>query len=284
MKDWDDLQTVLALGRAGTMKGAAQALGVSETTISRRIQKISRGDVALLFTRDGQRWLPSKLGVQLIGFAETVEKQMFEADAVFDTRRSGLTGELRVSSISFINTYFIGPRMIEFQREHPDLTISLEASDDRVSLAYREADVALRLARPSEGRLIGKRVARIPISAVARRGVKPKRWVGLSESLDWTPEMQLGKRFYSMTPFFRSDSFDGILQILATSDCGGIAPLCVLNSRKTDVVPLGAPIDRELWLTYHEDLRNSAKVRAVIDWLAELIPNANRCLCGSCES
>ena len=207
MKDWDDLQTVLALGRAGTMKGAAQALGVSETTISRRIQKISRGDVALLFTRDGQRWLPSKLGVQLIGFAETVEKQMFEADAVFDTRRSGLTGELRVSSISFINTYFIGPRMIEFQREHPDLTISLEASDDRVSLAYREADVALRLARPSEGRLIGKRVARIPISAVARRGVKPKRWVGLSESLDWTPEMQLGKRFYSMTPFFSIRQF-----------------------------------------------------------------------------
>ena len=97
MKDWDALQTVLALGRAGTMKGAAQALGVSETTISRRIQKISRSDVALLFTRDGQRWLPSKLGVQLIGFAEAVEKQMFEADAVFDTRRSGLTGELRVS-------------------------------------------------------------------------------------------------------------------------------------------------------------------------------------------
>ena len=151
MKDWDDLQTVLALGRAGTMKGAAQTLGVSETTVSRRIQKIARGDVTLLFTRDGQRWLPSKLCMQLIGFAETVEKQMLEADAIFDQRRSTVTGELRISSISFINTYFMGPRLVEFQREHPGLNISLDASDDRVSLAYREADVALRLARPSEG-------------------------------------------------------------------------------------------------------------------------------------
>ena len=283
MKDWDDLQTVLALGRAGTMKGAAQTLGVSETTVSRRIQKISRGDVALLFARDGQRWLPSKLCMQLIGFAETVEKQMLEADAVFDQRRSSVSGELRISSISFVNTYFMGPRMVEFQREHRDLSIALDASDDRVSLAYREADVALRLARPSEGRLIGKRIARIPIAAVARRGVKPNDWVGLSEALDWTPEMAMGKAFYGAPPAFRTDCFDGILQILAMSNFGGIAPTCVLTRRKTDLVKLGPTVDRELWLTYHEDLRNSAKIRALIDWLGALIPNASRCLCGACE-
>ncbi len=283
MKDWDDLQTVLALGRAGTMKGAAQALSVSETTVSRRIQKISRGDVAQLFSRDGQRWLPSKLGTQLIGFAESIEKQILEADAVFDTRRSGVSGELRISSISFVNTYFIGPQMLEFQREHPELTISLEASDDRVSLAYREADVALRLARPSEGRLIGKRIARIPIVAAARRGVRPKRWVGLPESLDWTPEMQLGQRHYGVQPSYRIDSFDGILQIIAASDYGGIAPTCMLQRRQSDIVAISPHIDRELWLTYHEDLRNSAKVRALIDWLSALIPNSNRCLCGSCK-
>lgn len=284
MKDWDDLQTVLALGRAGTMKGAAQALGVSETTVSRRIQKISRGDVAQLFSRDGQRWLPSKLGMQLIGFAETVEKQIIEADAVFDTRRSGVTGELRISSISFINTHFIGPRMLEFQREHPELTISLEASDERVSLAYREADVALRLARPSEGRLIGKRIARIPIAVVARRGIKPKQWVGLPESLDWTPEMQLGQRHYGIQPSFRIDSFTGILQIIEGSDYGGIAPVCMLQHRKSDIATLSPPVDRELWLTYHEDLRNSAKIRTLIDWLSALIPSSNRCLCGSCKA
>jgi len=284
MKDWDDLQTVLALGRAGTMKGAALTLGVSETTVSRRIQKISRGDVAQLFSRDGQRWLPSKLGMQLIGFAEAIEKQVIEADAVFDTRRSGVTGELRLSSISFINTYFIGPRMIEFQRDHPDLEISLEASDDRVSLAYREADIALRLARPSEGRLIGKRIARIPVVAAARRGVAPKQWVGLPETLDWTPEMQLGQRHFRQSPLLRIDSFDGILQVLAVSEYGGIAPTCMLERRKTDIVAISQPVDRELWLTYHEDLRNSAKIRALIDWLGVLIPTSNRCLCGGCTA
>lgn len=283
MKDWDDLQTVLALGRAGTMKGAAQSLGVSETTVSRRIQKISRGDVAQLFSRDGQRWLPSKLGLQLIELAETIEIQVLEADAVFDARKSGVTGELRISSISFINTYFIGSRMLDFQAQHPDLKISLEASDDRVSLAYREADVALRLARPSEGRLIGKRIARIPMAAVARRNAKPKRWVGLTESLDWTPEMQLGHRHYGLQPSFRIDTFDGILQIIAASDYGGIAPTCMLPRPNADIVTKSAHVDRELWLTYHEDLRNSAKIRSLIDFLSTLFPNANHCLCGSCK-
>ncbi len=283
MKNWDDLQTVLALGRAGTMKGAAQSLGVSETTVSRRIQKISRGDIASLFARDGQRWLATKVGMQLIGFAETVEKQILEADAVFDTRRAGVTGKLRVSSISFINAQFIGPRMIELQRDHPDLSISLEASDDRVSLAYREADVALRLARPSEGRLIGKRIVQIPVTAVARRGVRPDKWVGLPETLDWTPEMQLGNRHFGGSPIFRTDSFEGILQILGISDYGGVAPTCLLTRGNTDVVALCPPDDRELWLTYHEDLRNSAKIRALVDWLRVLFPSANRCLCGSCK-
>ena len=284
MKNWDDLQTVLALGRAGTMKGAAQSLGVSETTVSRRIQKISRGDIASLFARDGQRWMATKVGMQLIGFAETVEKQILEADAVFDTRRAGVTGELRISSISFINAQFIGPRMIEFQRDHPDLSVSLEASDDRVSLAYREADVALRLARPSEGRLIGKRIAQIPVTAVARRGVKPNKWVGLPETLDWTPEMQLGSRHFGGPPIFRTDSFEGILQILSISDYGGVAPTCLLTRGNTDIVALCPPDHRELWLTYHEDLRNSAKIRALIDWLRALFPSANRCLCGSCRA
>ncbi len=267
------------------MKGAAQSLGVSETTVSRRIQKISRGDIASLFARDGQRWLATKVGMQLIGFAETVEKQILEADAVFDTRRAGVTGDLRISSISFINACLIGPRIIEFQRDHPDLTVSLEASDDRVSLAYREADVALRLARPSEGRLIGKRIAQIPVTAVARRGIKPRKWVGLPETLDWTPEMQTGARHFGAAPIFRTDSFEGILQILSISDYGGVAPTCMLTrGSNTDIVPLCPPAHRELWLTYHEDLRNSAKIRALIDWLHALIPSASRCLCGLCKT
>ena len=283
MKDWDDLQTVLALGRAGTMKGAAQSLGVSETTVSRRIQKMSRGDVSLLFSRDGQRWLPTKVGMRLIDVAETVEKQIFAADTIFDDRPNGLTGSLRISSISFINTHFIGPQMIDFQRHHPDLKISLEASDERVSLAYREADVALRLARPTEGRLIGKKLALIPMVAVVPAMSRPREWVGLPESLDWTPEMQLGHRHWGAPPRLRLDSFDGVLNVLKMEKLGGVAPSCLVRKLDDDFTITSQPTHRELWVAYHEDLRNSAKIRALIDWLTTAMPHSGRCLCGQCS-
>ena len=70
MKDWDDLQTILALGRAGTMKDAAHALAVSETTIARRLRKASGEDIAKIFIRDGQRWRPTALGRRLIALGD----------------------------------------------------------------------------------------------------------------------------------------------------------------------------------------------------------------------
>lgn len=266
------------------MKGAATALGVSETTISRRLQKLPRGNIANLFTRDGQRWLPTRVVSQLINVAETVERQIIEADSIFDERIEGITGDLRISGLSFLNSYIIGPRIIQFQRENPDLKIALEASDEHVSLAYREADVALHLARPSQGRLIGKRIAQIPMAPVERMGAQPDQWVGLPENLDRTSEIQVGFKYFGGSPVLRVDSFEGILQIVEQSDYAGIAPTCIMNRYGKSIRVIGPSVNRELWLTYHEDLRNSPKIRALIKWFSQILPNANKCLCGGCET
>ncbi|MEM7268301.1 MAG: LysR family transcriptional regulator [Pseudomonadota bacterium] len=283
MKDWDDLRTVLALGRAGTMKGAALTIGVSETTIARRIKRLSGKDTSMLFGRDGQRWIPTEEGRRLIGIAEEVEKQIIAADGVFAGHNEGLSGELRVSSISFINTYFLGPAMPTLTAENPELKIALEATDERVSLAYREADVAMRLARPTEGRLIGKRVALIPIAAVAPAGVRPRSWVGLQHTLDWTPEMRQGVSTFGAGPDIRIDSFDGILSMMTSMNIGGIAPTCMIRAKGLKLDTLSPPVHRELWVTYHEDLRHSPRIRGFIDWLGGIFPSANRCLCGACN-
>lgn len=282
MKDWDDLQTILALGRAGTMKDAAHALAVSETTIARRLRKASGEDIARIFIRDGQRWRPTPLGRRLIALGEKIESQILEADLAIEDVSNGITGELTVTSLAFLSTHFIGPEVKAFQKLHPGLRVTLDASHERVSLAYREADVALRMARPAEGRLIAKRLARAPVVAFSFSQTPPKRWVGLQEALDWTPEMRLGFRHFGGPPSIRIHSYEGILPLTIDGEMGGVASSCMLRRMGATPAWMSEAVDRELWVTYHDDMRNSAKVRAFVEWISAAYPSASRCLCGNC--
>ena len=283
MKDWDDLQTVLALGRLGTMKGAAGALGVSETTIARRLRRLAKDDIATLFVRDGQRWTPTELGDRLIRLAEAIEAQILEADTAFEESTDALTGTLVISALSFINSHFLSTALPGFTAKNPDLQISIDASDERVSLAFREADLALRLARPREGRLIGRLIALVPMVAFTYGGPGQRNWVGLPAKLDWTPEMTLGHEVFSRPPQLRLDSFESIQNAALAVRTGGVAPSCFLR-RSGAPMPeiLGQPRNRELWLVYHEDLKRSRKLRSAIEWVTAAFPGPKRCMCGEC--
>lgn len=280
MRKWDDLQTILALGRAGTMKGAASVLAVSETTISRRIQRIAEADGAALFDRNGHSWAPTAVGRRLIEVAERVEAEIIAAETQLEAEAAQLSGSLKISGLSFINTHFIAPQVARIQLTHPGLTVVLDASDEVVSLAYRQADIALRLARPSEGRLVARKLCDLPIAPVARRGENPRDWVGLTESLDWTPEMKAGFSHFARAPVVRVDSFDGIMNTIEATGLGGVAPTCLAREHRR-LGAVAAPAMREIWLTYHEDMRASTRVRAGVEWLTACFTE-RPCLCGHC--
>ncbi|MGB0505859.1 MAG: LysR family transcriptional regulator [Pikeienuella sp.] len=282
MRNWDDLQTILALGRSGTMKGAAVALGVSETTVSRRIQKITDGDGGIIFDRNGQSWKPTALGRGLIAVAERVEGEIIAAETQLEAKTKNIVGALKINSLSFINTHFLSPHVARFQLTHPDVTLTIDASDDVVSLAYRQADIALRLTRPTEGRLIAKKLCTLHMAAFARRTEKPRDWVGLIEGLDWTPEMKVGFNHFKHRPSIRLDGFDGILNVVEATGLGGVAPTCIARSRP-QLTQLSRTVPRDVWLTYHEDMRNSPRVRAGVDWLDGALGRNSPCMCSYCD-
>lgn len=282
MRNWDDLQTILALGRSGTMKGAAIALGVSETTVSRRIQKITDGDGGVIFDRNGQSWKPTQLGRNLIAVAERVEGEIIAAETQLEAKTKNLVGALKVNSLSFINTHFIAQHVARFQLTHPEVTLTIDASDDIVSLAYRQADIALRLTRPTEGRLVAKKLCTLHMAAYGRRSERPRDWVGLVEGLDWTPEMKVGFNQFKRRPAVRLDGFDGILNVVESTGLGGVAPTCLARNH-SQLTRLSNTVPRDVWLTYHEDMRNSLRVRAGVEWLDGALGGGSACMCGYCE-
>lgn len=309
MENWDDLKYVLALRRFASMTRAAKALNANPATVSRRIQRVSETVGAPLFVKDERGWRPTNEGLRLARIAEALDENLSKFDLDLPSSSDDVSGYVRVSSISFINQYFLAPRLAEFVERWPRLDLQLAASDERASLAYGEADVAIRLQRPSDGRLVGKRVARQPIAvfesaafpsaAVETRQlsadagsprpesgatVAPTRWIGLPEPLDWIAEMRLGREIFGGAPSIRCDSFAAIAE--AAQAIGGrcVLPTCLARQFPELRQAPGFPAfpEREVWAVYHETRRSDPKVACVLRWFDRVFDTTNQCLCGQC--
>jgi len=147
----------------------------------------------------------------------------------------------------------------------------LNATDRNISLAFGEADIALRLSRPIEGRLIARRIANIEIAPYGPKEVKTKDWIGLPIELDWTPEMKNALAFYGREPSFRLSSFSSILIAMAETGLSGIAPEFMARNypqfeqlQTHDDIPV-----RELWMLVHETRKNESALRNTCKWIEQ---------------
>src|SRR5262252_431544 len=169
MVDWNDLRYFLALARSGTLARAAAELGINATTVGRRVAALETQVETQLFDRTPDGYVLTPSGRDLLGRAQHMENEAvaLERDVIGADRR--LAGAVRLTATEMLATRFIMPHMPRFHRTHPDITLELECTTRRVSLARREADIALRLARPRENNVITRRLASVPLSLYASR-------------------------------------------------------------------------------------------------------------------
>jgi DNA-binding transcriptional LysR family regulator len=290
--DWDDLRHFLAVLRTGSLAGASKALGVHATTVGRRIEMLEARAGTALFERHGRTWVPSAAGRALEPRAERIESEMLALERELDGADTRLAGTVRVTATEMLATRFITPRLGELVARYPDLTIDFQCTNRPVDLEKREADVALRLTRPNAPSLVTKRLAAIPLALYAsaayleRRGMPgdaDRSLAGHDVVLfadarafaienDWMAERLDGARIVA-----RSDSVSSIFG--ATVGGVGIAllPQMVAGAEPTLVrIPTSSiPEPRVIWQTIHEDLRDNARVRAVLDWLSEILTPPN---------
>ena len=316
MENWDDLRFVLALRRFASMTRAAKALNANPATVSRRIQRVSERIGAPVFVKDEHGWRPTAEGLRLARIAELLDEDLSKFDTDLPNRSEEVSGRVRVSGIGFVNQYFLAPRLAAFHQLFPRLELHLLASDERASLAYGEADLAIRLKRPSDGRLVGRRIARQPVAVFEDPSVReasapgkslgeagleaeleavkaandrlaaPVRWVGLPEPLDWIEEMRMGRELFGCAPQIRCDSFGAVAE--AVSAVGGycILPTCLAGRfpalRRVPAHP--ATLSREVWTVFHETRRSDPRIACVLRWLDSVFSSAGQCLCGRCPA
>ena len=158
MMDWDRVRVFHAVAQAGSFTRAAEGLGLSQSAISRQIGALEEDLGTPLFHRHARGLVLTEQGEILLHTANEVAKRMAAVQSALGESRDSPSGHLRVNATIGLGTVWLVAQLPAFADRHPDITISLVIGDSDVDLSMREADVAIRVARPTQPDLIQRRL------------------------------------------------------------------------------------------------------------------------------
>lgn len=283
--DWERHRAFLAVMNEGSLSAAARALSVAQPTVRRRIADLEASLGVVLFTRTPAGLDPTETAHALAGHAEA----MAHAAAAFARTASAEAGEVagvvRVTASEVIALEVLPSILATLQASHPGLVIILSPTNRNEDVLRREADIAVRMARPTQEGLVARMIGVVALGLHARRDLLDRH--GMPETIadvrrygvigpEHDNEILRSLRFGGVqvqpTDFsFRSDS--DVAQLAALRAGAGIGvcqiPLAARDPSLVRLLPDLFEYPLETWMVTHEDLRGVARIRAVFDHLAE---------------
>jgi DNA-binding transcriptional LysR family regulator len=293
--DWNDFRVFLSVARAGTLSKAALLLKVNQSTMSRRLAALEAAAGARLFERTPEGYRLSAAGEAVRSRVEELESHAIAVERQLLGQDARPTGRVLLATSDSFGPWFLVPRLARFRQLYPGIRLELVTGNQTVSLARREADVSLRLSRPKESNLVARRLghaawALYGASSYLERYGKPlprgrlrgHRVIGFDAELRTT----VGARWLAE----RADRADTVMscnslisQASAVVAGLGLSPLpCLFGDREPGLLrALPRTIGQhDIWLVVHPDVKSSARVRAVIDYLSEAIISESALLSG----
>jgi DNA-binding transcriptional LysR family regulator len=279
--NWDDARVFLAVCRESTLRGAARVLGVDQATVGRRVTALEKSLSATLFLRTSEGYALTAVGEAALQAVEKMEVSALELERQILGLDDRLTGTVRVSTTDSLAIDFLIPAIARLHDKHPDVRVQLDASTQMISLAKREADIAVRNARPDNPDLIARRIARWPVGLFASQeyvdshGVpEPGSAFEGHDLVAYRPYLASNKEMTLVSePVSRgrivSSLSSGLLVRRAIAAGLGLGEIPVYMGERDGLVRLWPertrPVPYDVWLVTHADLRHTARVRAVID-------------------
>lgn len=293
--DWNLLRALGAVLDLGSLTQAAARLGTSQPTLSRQIATLEAQLGTPLFERGARRLQPTAAAQALAGPAQRMlaaaQACAQAADAVGQAA-DDLAGTVRLTASAVVSQEVLPTLLAELAQQHPQIQIELVPGDNLSNLLEREADIAVRMVRPTQGTLITRHIADWPLGFYAHRrlvaaqpgladrapGLLPDaaalashRWVGMDQSTQMLDGFRaaghaVDRRFFA----FRCDSQPVNLAMVRAGVGIGVV-MAPVARRSPDLVPVlpGLPLPQlPVWLTAHRELRASRRLQRVFDHLA----------------
>ncbi len=300
MLDWTSLNDFLAVAETGSLSAGARRLRISQPTMGRRIAALEAHLNSRLFDRTPAGFALTGLGESILENTRSMEQEALAVERIATGAERTLEGIVRLSIHEDLGTRWLTPNLPEFHEKYPGIQLEVHMDITTVNLVRREADIALRLIRESHrpeqadlvARLIGRHAYALYASKdyAARRGLpkSPEDFKGHeavsfdtyqihSTSGEW-----LGRIFGEARVVYRSNSL--VAQLEATRAGLGIGALsCMVACHYPDLVrvfPDRSHMEINMWLLTHSDQRRSARIRAVLDFMADIAKRDQELLLG----
>jgi DNA-binding transcriptional LysR family regulator len=284
--NWDDVRMFLAVARTGQLLAASRRLGVNHATLSRRVSALEKEMKTRLLVRRTNGCDLTAEGEVFLHAAERMETEMLTAQASIGRIDAAVAGTVRIGAPDGFGVSFLAPRLGRLTARHPELKIQLVPVPRSFSLSQREADIAITLERPDQGRLVSSKLTDYTLGLYASRdylagngepgdveALKAHRRIGYVEDLIFTASLDFtGEILRNWNASFEISSATG--QTEAVRSGAGIGILHNYIARQDPelvrILP-DATIRRAYWTTYHESARDLARVRTVTAFVQELV-------------
>jgi len=284
MDSWDHFRTLMAVLDEGSLSGAARALGLTQPTVGRHIEALEAELGAPLFTRSASGLAPTETALALRPHAETMAAAAQALVRTASGEADAVRGVVRIAAADVVGVEVLPPILTGFHEAHPEVTIELALSNRQEDLLRREADIAVRMVRPTQAALLAKRVGAVPLKLYAHR-----RYIeahGRPTSLDdprasaigFDREQMMMRAMSERQLHFTRDSFafrtdNDLAQLAAVRagfGVGGVqAPIARRDPDLVAVLEDAFRYELEVWVAMHEDLKSSRRMRLMFDWLVE---------------
>jgi DNA-binding transcriptional LysR family regulator len=282
--DWSLCRVFLAIAREGSLSGAARWLGVTHPTVRRDLGLLEDALGSALFVRSASGLVPTDLAIELQPIAQSMEAVAEAFMRTASAEASHVAGTVRITCSELMGVEVLPPILAELSGRHPGLQIELTPTRATEDLLQREADIAVRMARPSQLDLVARKVGRVRLGFYAH-----ERWLARQAEPQTLPDLVRLRAMigYDRDPAllrmlrsagveveptafaFRCDS--DLAQLAALRSGLGVGVCHDLIARRDPalrpVLP-GVSHTLEVWLAVTPSLRSTARVAATIEALA----------------
>ena len=273
--NWEWYRTFLAVLETGSLSAAARAMGMTQPTIGRHIDGLESALALKLFTRSFDGFAPTDAALELRPYAASVAATSAALLRVASSHGAGVHGTVRLTASEIMGVEVLPPILAALRNEHPELVIELVLSNKVDDLLHREADIAVRMVRPTQDALVARRVGAIELGLHAHEDYLAAH--GTPKAMDelfrhaivgFDQESAFIRRFQDQFPVFsraalafRADS--DLAQLGAIRAGFGIgvcqSALAARNRALVRVLPASFSLAMDTWVAMHEDLRESAR-------------------------
>lgn len=285
--DWDKLRIFHAVAEAGSLTHAGESLGLSQSAVSRQIGALETQLNATLFHRHARGLILTEQGELLYRTAREIFARLAVTEAMIADAKDKPSGELRVTTTVAFGTIWLAPRLKEFMDLYPDIRIEMVVDDRELDLSMREADVAIRMWKPTQADLVYRKLLTVhnhvyaSVDYVARFGA-PQTINDLDRhqlivygeeapahfnNINWL--LKAGEPLAPREPILTINNVYGVKQSMASGL--GIAALpdymVESNPRIVRVLPNVDGPSFDTYLVYPEELRNTKRLAVFRDFL-----------------